>query len=163
MAERGRENPTRCLLHVVGAHRHRRTDPGATIEAVDTQRSAPTARHVRGFVREGDVLRRPIAGWPGQEPTAANVVDGELEAIAGADPQVTSIRSESDVMGEKRRPKAAYEPRLCDLRNVHDRNLLSLRAERDRERPPGPVDRHVPRARSHHGAAEHATLDDIKG
>src|SRR5438034_541358 len=83
----------------------------------------------------GVVRRRPFAGGPREEATAAEIVDRELEQLAGADPGVAAVGGEGDVMGEEGRPEAAYEPRARGTGDVDDCDFLGLGAERDPERP----------------------------
>src|SRR2546426_2726394 len=59
--ERRRQHPAAALLDVVGADRHRVRADFAPVDAVDAQRPAPTACHVREVTGKRDVLRRPVA------------------------------------------------------------------------------------------------------
>ena len=123
------------LLHVVRAHRDDRAPQHPSVGAVDAQRAAPAAGHKGEAAVEGDVLRRPVTRESREQGARAVVVDRERELVSGADPDVTPVGREADVVREKRRPEAPDDPRAPWTRDVEDDDLACLRAERDPERP----------------------------
>src|SRR6266581_3618966 len=101
---------------------------------MDAYGAAPAARHIGAGTGERDVLRRPVAAGSRQHAAGASVVDDELLAVARADPDVPPIRRPRNVVRAERRPERAREPRIGATREIDDRDLLRLRAERDPER-----------------------------
>src|SRR3954466_9217443 len=98
---------------------------------MDSDGAAPAAGDVGEPAAERDVLRRPVALRTREHATGARVVDGELEPIAGADPDVAAVGCPCDVVRTERRRERSDETGTCSRREVDDRDLLGLRAQGD--------------------------------
>src|SRR5438067_2269070 len=79
---------------------------------------------------------------------ARRVVDGELEPVARAHPDVPPVGREDDVVREEGRLEAPQQPRLGRPGDVDDGDLPGLRPKRDPDGAAGRVDRDVPGERA---------------
>src|SRR6185503_21171441 len=132
-------------------------------DPVGVQRAALAARHVDQPAAEGEVLRWPVGAESCQQAAAARGVDRELVPVSRADPDSVSSGSPADIVREEGRAEAPYEPGPGTLRDVDDRDLLSLGAERDPQSSPVGGDRDVTGERAHTRACEDQSAQDVQG
>jgi hypothetical protein len=102
VAERGGDDALVGVLDVVGAFGDPSERDLPTLEGVSAEGPIEPARDERSGAVEGDVLRRPVGGEAGDDPTTARVY-GEAAAFAGADPDVFAVGRPGEVVREERR------------------------------------------------------------